>query len=264
MRFAYLAFALLLVGACGSDSEPPPDVDAATTGTLSIAWTISDGTGLIDCQDVGAESMRIDAVEVNSAFGEVVAFACTRESATSRPLAAGTYRLTVDLRTGDSRSLLPAPIVLDDIEIEVGLDTDLGAQAFTVAPTGSLVFTAAAAGAAAGNCADEGSGGAGIVGFRFNLFNGAGDCVETTFTIAGGTFASDCNNAVPFPCIDADQQVSVSPTSSGVRSLDITADIAGDLPCRKSVTNYAQPGNDLEVDLGAVELEIDTAEPGCE
>ncbi len=226
------------------------------------------GSAAIDCGNVGAAFVRITAIEVDAAFGSVVGFDCDTLSGTSQ--GRGTYRLALDLRSRAGDSLLDAPIRLNDVIIEGGGDTVVEPQAFTVIPQGSLSFTTIAANASGGNCAAVGDMGAGIVGMRFNLRDLNGVCVNSTFTIAaggqpGGTYTSDCTNTpAAFTCIEADQIVSIDPAPSGDRDLEIIGLIAGDLPCRRAVSQFAIPGNNLAISLDPRTLALDTTPPDCE
>ncbi len=264
-----LALGSLGVAACGSDGDPEPDAAIPDpVGTFTASWAVTNGSAPVSCDDVGADSIRISAVEVNSAFGTVVGFSCDEAMGTSRELAVGTYRLDFDLRTGNGRSLLAAPLRVEDVIIETGGNATVEAQTFPVTPSGSLAFSLAATEVTMGNCALEADGGAGITALQFNLRDAAMACVPTTFTIAagalpGGIYVSDCIELNQFPCIGADQAVSADPTPSGARTLEILGYTEGGLACRRHLAQYAQPGNNLPEDLTELGMQINNAIIEC-
>lgn len=241
-----LGFSLL---ACGSDAEPvDAGPDANLDGTYALTWTVNGGSMAAACDAVGASTIRVSAFEENAARGEIESFGCDDFAGSSRGIPAGLYRFEIDLRSTDGRSLLAQPLEVLDIEVTTGNEAEVGAQAFTVTPTGSLTFAAAAEGAA-NNCTD-----AAIEGFRFNLKDSTGACVNTTFVAGAETYVSDCTeNPTPMPCIEASQSVVVASTASGPHMLEIRG-IVGGVACREHDAMVTVLGNDLDSDLGTRQM----------
>jgi hypothetical protein len=281
MRINYLLPALLVLSssliACGDDGGP---VDAGridalpASGTFSLAWTVSDGSAALSCDDVGAVSVSITLIQQGSAGGTVDAFSCEGGMATSRNFAPGLYDLTIDLRASGSRSLIGTPVRLTGIEITANADTPLPAQEFVVSPTGGFTFTVNG-GATGGNCAPDsnnGGDGAGIIGLEFSLKDSSDTCVPTTFSIAAGaggvagTYTTDCiTPPAPHACIDADQVVTVDPTRSGAKTLTINGQKddpnddpdLGPIDCYDRVSMFVIPGAMLVRDLGSLLLSLE-------
>lgn len=258
-----LALSLALFSACGDDGgSADAGPDARITGTFNIAWTVNGASGAAGCDAVGAQLVRIEVIEVDAANGTVESFPCADGSDTSRELVPGTYRLTIDLRTADNSTLLASPIV-EMVDVPEGGNGSADAVDFTVSSMGSLRFSATAQGAAS-NCGALADGGAGITAFRFNLKDDAGDCVPSDFVAGGATYSSDCTDTpTPVACFEPTQEITVDPTSSGPRTLEIIGIVGGN-PCRKHSGDLVIPGAGLEEDAGARSLAVDTAEPGCE
>ncbi len=272
------AFALsaLLFAGCGDDGAPATDagpVDATPPGgTFSLAWTVSDGTNTLLCDDVGAVSVSVTVVEQGGFGGSVDAFTCTGGQATSRQFPAGTYTMTIDLRASGSRSLIAAPVVVRDIAIAVNADAPLPAQTFVVSPIGAFSFLVDGQ-ATAGNCLPvDPDTGAGIIGLEFSLNGESDTCVPATFDVAAGasgtagTFSSVCP-ATPavLPCIDADQLVTVNPIASGPLELTITGQktsllIAETIDCYTRLSSFTVAGAMLLNELGLLPLTLEDSE----
>lgn len=240
--------------ACGSDAEPvDAGPDANLDGNYALTWTVNGGSMQAACTAVGASTVRVVAFEENASRGEIESFACNGFAGSSRGIPAGLYRFEIDLRSTDQRSLLAAPINVFDVDVTTGQESEVGAQAFTVTPTGSITFATTAENAA-DNCND-----AGITGFRFNLRDAQGACVNTTFVAGADTYTSDCTeNPAPLPCFESAQAVTVASTPSGPHMLEIRGIVDG-ITCRDHNANITVLGNDLDIDLGTRQ----TAEVAC-
>ena len=259
--------ALALV-ACGDDALPPDaaQIDATPpTGTLSLSWTLSDDEGnTIECDQVGAVTVSVRVVPNDAFGGDVEAFVCGALEGTSRGFTPGLYDVEVDLRASRARSLLGETIRFDDIEIVSSQDTPLGAQAFSVAPAGTLSFTVDG-GEAGANCASNDDGGAGIIGMRFEVRDSTGNCVPATFDIAdgvqaGGTFVNDCGGApTPFGCIEKDQLVTVENLPSGSLTLESIGQKDGPIDCYSRLSSLTLAGGNLLTELGALILNLENS-----
>ncbi len=256
-----LALSTLLLASCGDDGGPADaaPVDALpAAGTFSLAWSISDGTNALTCDDVGAISLSVTVIKQGSSGGSVDAFACESGTAVSRQFAPGTYNMTIDLRASGSRSLIAAPVQVRDIEIVVDGVTPLPDQSFVIAPTGGFSFMVDAQ-ATAGNCETVDNSGAGIVGFEFALKDETDACVAATFDVAAGASgaAGSYTSVCPTPgaahaCIDADQLVTVNPIESGPLVLTVTGHKDGPIDCYDRVSNFTVAGAMLQTELGTL------------
>ena len=257
-----LLFACLIAAlstGCGSDDKVDAGGDAPPrVGTVSLSWTIDDGAGgTLTCEDVDGQAVRVALTEENSGFGEVAPFTCDAANGMSANLGVGTYFVEIDLRTSFNRSLIENPIALTDIVINQGEDTPLGAQAFTVDPTGQILFFVDST--ANANCTPEASGGAELDAIVLELRDGSGTCVPTTFTIddgtqPGGTYTNDCVTPGTFTCIENDQAVRVDATDSGPSELIITGQRAGN-DCYQNVTQFPVPGGQHIANLGNLSMD---------
>ncbi len=262
---ATILLVLPLLHGCG-DSPDTPDaslIDAMKAGgTFSLGWSIVNNGSPISCTDVGAVAVSIILIPQGSASGETESFPCASGQASSRNFTPGTYDISIDIRAAGSRSLLPARVLMDGIEIKLNEETVLPAQEFSIEPVGDFHFVVDT-GATAGNCAPTGADGGGLTGLGFALKNSAGACVPTEFVIAdgsepGGTYTNDCIAAsAAFPCIGSDQQVSVVGATSGALSLQITGQKEGPIDCYDRVSNFDLPGAGLVKDLGSLLLSLE-------
>lgn len=262
LAIAPIAIAGLALAACGDDSgaQDAQSNDAQPNlGTFSLAWSISDGSSPLRCDEVGAFSIAVTLIPVDGLTGESESFACSAGQAKSRGLKPGVYSVRIDARASGSRSLLQEPVAIASFEIVANVDTALPAQSFVISPVGSFTFSINA-GAAAGNCADVDAGGAGMVGVRFGLRNQLGACVEAEFMVAdgsqpGGSYTSNCTTPPPaLPCIGSDQLVSVDALASGQWSLISTGQIVGPIDCYERVSGFTVAGAGLPTELGELSL----------
>ena len=263
----YLAAVLILAAACGDDAPAsdagPPDA-RVPGGTLSLSWTLSDGTQMLDCEDVAGVTVRIEAVPEGGANGTVESFTCTSGSGTSADLTPGVYDIEIDLRASGNRTLIAAPISVDNVTITLGVDTALPAAAFAVEPVGSFTFTVDAD--ASGQNCGNGPGDADIVEIEFALADKDGACAEATFDVSGGqTYATSCTTPAPYPggCIENNQQITVASTRSGRQTLTITGSQPGPVECWRRASQFTIPGNNLDADLMALLLALDFV-PACD
>jgi hypothetical protein len=117
--------------ACGGDDAPAADAgpDADLRGTFAVSWTINGGS---DCEAVGAVTVRVNAIEIDAAFGQAFAFTCADGSGVSRPVNPGTYRLEFDLRNDSGDSLLDETFFVEDVEVPPAGQGTAPPQDFTV------------------------------------------------------------------------------------------------------------------------------------
>jgi hypothetical protein len=252
IAIAVVVLAAPAVG-CGDDQSSadagPPDA-APPGGSVSLSWTISDGTSVVDCEEVGGVTVRVTATPVEGGSATIESFTCTSGSGTSSSIAPGTYDIAIDLRASGNRSLLSAPLEVEDVDISLGQASPIGQFEFDVVAAGSFRFTITAEGEAQ-NCPD-----AEIVAVEFELADDDGNCVEAQFDIAAGasqparTYTTSCTAPAPLGfCIERDQLVSVASTRSGAHSLAISGQKAGPLDCWLRSPDFTIPGNNLDFDL---------------
>jgi hypothetical protein len=270
-RLACLALCSALA-ACGGD-DPAADagpIDSGPPGgTFSLTWTLADPSGgPLDCADVAGTTVVVTGVPIDGAVGFNEVFTCSTGSGTSTAVVAGTYNLTIDLRTTGSVSLLAAPVTISSVVITSGGSTAAGDAVFTVDPTGALTFKLGVA-TGGSNCGAPPNN-AGIVDLRMELSDGDGTCLDGVAIEvgagggAGGTYTTDCATPPTVACIENDQTLSVAPRRSGPYTLKVTArtdgadgDAAEPIDCYRRTQSFQIPGNQLTLSLGAVTLQLD-------
>jgi hypothetical protein len=154
-------------------------------------------------------------------------------------------------------------VILLGVKIDVDTDTPLAAQTSEVAPIGSFSFTIDGR-SAAGNCIANAEAGADIETITMTLKDASGTCLDASFEIAAGssgnsaTQTSDCSSpAVPLPCINEDQVITVNSLGSGLKTLEIIGHKAGSIQCYDRVSNFIVPGAMLVAELGAQPLTLE-------
>ena len=94
-----------------SDTVDPGDpIDAS----FSLTWTTIDAwTGFaVDCHDVGADSVRVIADNMDTGDAFVDLFGCDAQHGRTAPVTAGDYAVTVDLvRCGFDETCSFAPVI---------------------------------------------------------------------------------------------------------------------------------------------------------
>ncbi len=243
---------MLVVAGCGSN-EGPPDahmIDARPPGgTFSLQWTIHDGTSPLVCSDISAQAVSVEITPDNAGFGVVDSFSCSSATGTTRALDPGLYTLNVEL--DGIGGALGAPQKFMHVEAKSSQDTPLGALDFMVVAQGGLKMTLATQDTSS-NCA---AGGAGIEDMTVQLASASGTCIPATFMVAAGAqnpasvYVSDCNTLPLGPCIEKDQEITVTGLRSGQVKLVVDGDIGGKacwsgvnfvtVPSMNSVKDYA-------------------------
>jgi len=264
-KWIVVACALLIsVPACkkGTFSPDAGVTDAAfEQGTLSFSWKLTDGTNDITCGQVAGISMRVLITPAIGGFADIDIFNCDVGQVTTRPFDANTYNVRLELSA--AAGLLAEAVVINDVVLPQGGNTDLGEFVFEVPIQGSFKFLIDAD-ALGLNC-DAAPGGGGINNVTFALRDASNQCVGTFDIAAGatqpaGTYVSDCVTA--FGCIENDQEITVSDLTSGPYRLTITADKGG-LPCYSRSPQFDVPGNNLTTDLMTQFLISDSSVIGC-
>ncbi len=266
-----LCAALAALGCGDDDGADPVDADltpdASTRGTISFSWSLSDGSGPIDCADVDATTVSITLLPVGVIGSESDAFSCDSGSATTRGLIPREYDLELAVRTTEGD--LTERIAMPGITVDPLQDTNIGNIEFTVDPVGNFTFQLRALDTG-GNCAAvDPDMGAEITQFQIVL-NQGGVCVPTDFEIdAGGmggtaaTYTTTCGDEIFDACIDESQTLTVSDVGSGPTTLDITGFRAGGEPCYVTTSQFNVPGGGLTADNGSISLVVDNTNEVC-
>ncbi len=259
---------LFLAPACGggdvaADAAVIPDA-TPDTGTFSLSWTLTDGTDPITCANVGGLSVAISVTPAGGGSGQSEAFSCGSGSGTSRPMRAGIYNLSIELRA--SAGPLAAAVSVPNVEIKQAADTPLSAVDFTVVAKGGISFTIDTA-SSGDNCDTSGSG-AGITAASIELRDASGACVPATFEVAAGaatsasTYTTTCPATGQHACIENDQAITVTGIDSGTHSLTITG-FKDATPCYGRNPQFDVPGNNLSADLPTQQLDLRFV-PACD
>jgi hypothetical protein len=259
-RLAYLAFA----GACDSGGG---FIDASDpNGAFAVRWGLQDTNQRpIQCDEVGAVTMRVAAQSRIGASSDVELFRCSQTSATSQGVPAGRY--DADFELDDvSGKIASSPSQLA-IDIHAGQTTQLQPLTFSIDATGTLSLSIAS-GQPGGNCGATAMNGAGITGTTIVLRHVSGSCAPTEFAYpadsmleAGNYELSDCQRPPAAPCIEADQPLTVSGVASGRYTIDVRGMI-GSVDCWSLTSQLVVPplGRTLTQTLM---LAYATGTPGC-
>jgi hypothetical protein len=259
----------LFAAACGDDAEvadagPPPDA-AITQGTMSFTWDVNDtDMNALMCGDVGAITVRVSMTPSAGGFAVIDALSCNSGMGTTRPLDAGTYNVTMELR--GTAGLLSQTATMNNVDVVAGGDTPLGNIVFEVLAQGNFEFDVDTS-ATGLNCDSDMNDGAGITDVLFELRDSSNQCVNVAMDIAAGaaepagTYNTDCATMYG-ACIENDQTITVTGVPSGAYQLTIRA-WKGGLECWMRAPQFNVPGNDLSFLLGRQELMLDPV-PGCD
>jgi hypothetical protein len=240
------------------------------TGTLSLQWSITDGTNTLTCADVGSGvSVRLIATPSAGGSGQIDAFSCDSGMGTSRAIPAGNYNVTVELRV--SSGSLASPVNVNGVDVNAGSDTALDPISFSVTPSGNFTFMVGTE--ASGNNCDSPPTGGGISEISIELRDKAGACMAATFDIAAGagqpagTYTTTCPAGASFSIasgcgVEKDQLITVTGVSSGAHSMVITANKEGTTCWRRS-PQFIVPANNLTEELGTQVLMLDST-PTCD
>ena len=225
-----------------------------------MQWTIDNATGgAISCDSIGGSSVSVTAHGLDVLGGTSDAFTCSALSATSQPLPIGNYDMEIEL-DGLIGTLATGP-EQHAVAITTNTNTPIPPVQFVVDATGGLKLNISS-GKAGGNCAAA-PGGAGITGMSITLFDSTNTCVPVTFNVAGGSpYTVNCVGAPTVgPCIENNQQVSVSGIPSGNYAIHVVGSVG---PAACYLNNDGLPVPPLSHDLTrTLNLAFQTGTPGC-
>ncbi len=268
MSRALALVTVALVG-CGDGGGFPdaPVVDSPPApGTFTLAWTVSNTGGTaITCEQIGAQA--VTALLRNRALqgGSTEVFTCATLSGMSQILAPGVYDIDFDLNGvgGDPvTGVIATSPQQAGIEIKSGQNTVLAPLAFSVNATGALKLNLLST-ASAGNCVATAQGGAGITSNSITVTRVSdGMCAPLTFNIsagtmggAAGTYVVNCASPNDAPCIERDQELTVTGVVSGTYAINVKAKRGG-TQCFTSIDQLPVPplGRELvrTLNLGSV------------
>jgi len=268
MPRALVLVTVTLVG-CGDGGGFPdaPVIDAPPApGTFTLAWTVANTGGMaITCDQIGAQA--VTALLRNRAIqgGSTEVFTCSTLSGMSQVLAPGIYDIDFDLNGGGGdpvTGVIATAPQQAGVEIKAGQNTVLTPLAFSVNATGALKLKLMSS-ATAGNCVPTAQMGAGITTNTITVTRvGDGVCAPLTFNISAGsmggtagTYVVDCVSPAVAPCIERDQELTVSGVTSGAYAINVRASQGGTL-CYTNVDQLPVPplGRELmrTLNLGSV------------
>lgn len=228
-----------LVAACGGGGgfpDAPPIDMPPPLGTFSLAWTVKDtGGNPITCDQIGAQAVTVLTRNRAIQGGSTEVFTCSTLMGGSQGLVPGTYDL--DFELGGVGGAVGTGIIATSprqmgIVIKSGENVTLTPLAFSVNATGGIKVNLSA-NKPGGNCGSVGNNGAGITGVTLTLQHTTGGaCEPVTFTIApnatlpGGSYTVNCTSPTVAPCIEADQQLSVTGVPSDGYQLHVRGKVA--------------------------------------
>ncbi len=237
VRGVFLSTAL--VAACGGGGgfpDAPPIDMPPPLGTFNLAWTVKDTAGNpITCDQIGAQAVTVLTRNRAIQGGSTEVFTCATLMGGSQGLIPGTYDM--DFELGGVGGAVGTGIIATSpkqmgIVIQSGANVTLMPLAFSVNATGGIKLNLSA-NKPGGNCGSVGNNGAGITGVTLTLqHTSGGACEPVMFTIApnatlpGGSYTVNCTSPTVAPCIEADQQLSVTGVPSDGYQLHVRGKVA--------------------------------------
>lgn len=226
--------------------------EAPVGGRFSLAWSLIDDTGTVNCADVAACCNKLDPnatvfiQATREGTGGVELFSCRSVQGTSMTtLAPGTYRFTYELRipVGGRNETIATAAPQDGVVIESGKSLALSPVAFHVNLTGGIMFKLQAGAPGALNCA----GGANIAGFTITLLHDDGSappgCERVAFALSGG--GSDdigpCDMPTISRCIESVETLSVPAIPSGPYRIHVRGRNKGAVDCWSNDDMFSVP-----------------------
>ena len=262
------------VAGCGSGGgfpDAPPIDSPPPLGTFSLAWSVTDTTGTgITCDQIGAQTVTALVRNRGVQGGSTEVFTCGTLMGTSQGVVAGTYDIGFELTGmgGDpATGLIATAQKQQGIVVKPGENTPLAPLTFAVDAKGGLKLNLST-NKPGGNCGATAAMGAGITGVSITLLHtGPGTCEPVTFAIAAGasrpagSYTVNCAMPTLAPCIDADQQLSVTGVPSGAYQIHVRGKVgAADCWTNDDALPVPPLGRDLTRTLN---LGFGAATPGC-
>jgi len=254
-RVVWLCGLMSWAGCSGCGNGGGFDAGATETsggGRFSLAWSLIDDTGTVNCTDVAACCNKLDAnatvfIQANrEGQGGVELFSCRSVQATSMTtFPPGVYNFTYDLRipVGGHSVTIATATPQNGVVIEAGTSVPLAPIAFHVNLTGGLQLKLQAGAPGSRNCV----GGADISGFTILLQHddsaGGNSCQEVVFTLSGGGSydTGDCSMPVISRCIESVETLSAASVPSGPYRIHIRGKNKGSVDCWTNDDMFAVP-----------------------
>jgi hypothetical protein len=234
MSLARVLLSAALLAGCGDGGgfpDAPPIDSPPAPGTFSLQWALEDTSGNpITCEEISAQAVTVTTRNRAVQGGSTEVFVCSTLSGTSQPLAPGTYDMDFELDGPSSIGVLAMSPKQMGVVIPAGNNVALMPIKLTVNNTGGikLKISANKPGHNCGSPANLSMPGAGITGMTLALqHSGSGTCEPVTFTYAanatlpGGSYTVNCTSPTVAPCIEDDQELSVTGVKSGNYQLHI-------------------------------------------
>ena len=274
LRVLTLAVGLSGLTGCGNGGG----FDAGTTetpagGRFSLAWSLIDDAGTVNCADIAACCNKLDANAMvfiqgtREGTGGVELFSCRSAQATSMTtFAPGTYNFTYELRipVGEHTETIATATPQNGVVIAAGTSVPLAPIAFHVNLTGSLKLKLQAGAPGALNCA----GGADISGFTIVLSHDGGgsdnSCMSVVFALSGGGSydTGDCNMPVISRCIESVETLSVASLPSGPYRIHVRGKNKGSVDCWTNDDLFAVPPQGASL-VRTLNLAFASETPAC-
>lgn len=247
--------AVMISNGCGS--TPP----APTTGSISLAWSITDlGGKPATCAQVAGRSVALRLRDRASGHVVATAFPCETTPGTAQ-VAAGTYDVVIELHAADGTTLATAPDQAG-ARIMAGQVARLLPVRFAASTQGSLVVSIATP--ATTNCQPVEAGGAGITGTSVTLERTGSGCAAVTFirmlgSTPRGTYTVNCSSPLIAACVENTETLTTS-VEPGTYLLHVRGKL-GTLDCwqRDDTLVIPPPGKPLTHTVGLMRQSI----PGC-
>lgn len=254
----------------GFDAGPP---DTVSGGTFSLAWTLVDDSGTVNCADVAACCNKLDpnaTVFVQASregTGGVELFSCRSVQSTSiATFAPGSYSFTFALRipVGDHNETVATAPTQNNITIQPGTSVALAPIAFHVNLTGGLMLKLQTGPAGALNCV----GGAAISGFAISLEHAGGGtdigCAPVMFALSGGGSydAGSCTAPMTGRCIESVETLTVPSLPSGPYRIHVRGRKKGTVDCWTNDDMLPVPPQGATL-VRTLNLAFASETPGC-
>lgn len=248
-------------------------IEAPAGGRFSLAWSLIDDAGRVNCADVAACCNKLDPnatvyiQATHEGTGGVELFSCRSVQGTSMiTLAPGTYHFTYDLRipVGDHNETIATATPQDGVVIESGQAVALPPIVFHVNLTGGVMLKLQAGASGAMNC----TGGASIAGFTILLDHdgGPGDdgCERVVFALSGGgSFdIGPCNMPLIGRCIESVETLSVAGLPSGPYRIHVRGKNKSTVDCWSNDDMFSVPPQGAAL-VRTLNLALASETPAC-
>jgi hypothetical protein len=213
------------------------------TGTLSLAWTLTDAGGApITCDQISATTIALTLQSSDGVFGVAESFSCGNSPSTSPAIPVGHYSVSIELH-GTGLDAVVAPRQ-DGVAIVENQNTVLAPVTFAVNATGNVALQIAPPAPLTTNCGAPPTG-AGINAETITLEHTGDGCLPITFTRTKGgttidTYTVNCAAPNNIGCIEKDETLTATNVPSGPYTIHIRGKI-GATDCFTNDDSLAVP-----------------------